>query len=268
MARAVMAGIIPASHRNPRRCIVDRRQQAGYRSHVGKIQFGETIRDARMKAGLTLRELSARVGIEYSRLSRIEHGSRPAPSLTDVRALASVLDLNIEDLLVAAGNPREVVNHLLWLERLRSAEKTPDGMDVDQMLRSPLEAKNRFRVQVVERDGALCTVQFGNDRLLVLSFSQDNEVDIEIPPEAVMLVPSECLPCSGNWENRIPVFVRKVRQLGQIVDIVVACSNPELELNVVHTSRGLEKVGVKAGSFLHAMIAATAIHVVSVKEME
>lgn len=229
-----------------------------------KIQFGEMIREARMQADLTLRELSARVGIEYSRLSRIEHGNRPAPKLTDVRALAGVLSLNIEDLLVAAGNPREVVDHLLWLEQLRNADGTSD--DIDRLLRSPLQEKNRFRVRVVERDGALCSVQFGEDRLLVLSFSRDDEVVVEIPPEAVMLTPSGCPGCMAIWENRLAVRVRKVRQLGQIVDVVVAGSG--FELNAVHTSRGLETVGLEVGSPAQAMIAATAIQVFAMKEME
>ena len=248
--------------------IVDKCQHEGYRSAVSKIQFGEIISEARMKAGLSLRELSARVGIEYSRLSRIEHGSRPAPALSDVRALAGVLDLDIEDLLVAAGNPREVVDHLLWLERLRCAQDMSRDVDVDRLLRSPLQEKNRFRVSVVERDGALCTVRFGEDRLLVLSFLQNEELTVEIPPEAVILAPLGCSRCVGMWENRFPVSVRKVRRLGQLVDVVVAGSNSGFELNVVHTDRGLETVGLEIGSRLYAMVAATAIQVYSAKEME
>lgn len=233
-----------------------------------KIQFGEMIREARIQAGLTLRDLSARVGVEYSRLSRIEHGSRPAPALTDVRALAGVLGLDIEDLLVAAGNPREVVDHLLWLERLRSADGAALRVDVDQLLRSPLQEKNRFRARVMERDGALCSVRFANDRLLVLSFSQDDELDIEIPPESVTLVPSECLPCTGVWENRFPVRVRKIRRLGQIVDVVVVEPESGFELNAVHTECGLRTAGLEVGSPALAMIATTAIRVDSAKEME
>ncbi|MBN1857920.1 hypothetical protein JW848_01805, partial [Candidatus Bipolaricaulota bacterium] len=164
--------------------------------------------------------------------------------------------------------PREVVEHLLWLERLRPTEGTVADVDVDRLLRSPLQEKNRFLVRVMERDGALCAVQFGEGRLLVLSFSQNEKLTIEIPPEAVMLATPGCSECPGIWENRFSVRVKKIRRLGQIVDVVVAEPESGFELNAVHTSRGLATSGLEVGSTAQAMIAATAIQVYPMKEME
>jgi transcriptional regulator with XRE-family HTH domain len=81
---------------------------------MGKARFGEMIKEARVDAGLSLREVAAKTGIDFTRLSRIEHGSRPAPGLSEIRILADLLNLDMVDLLVAAGTSREVMEHLLW----------------------------------------------------------------------------------------------------------------------------------------------------------
>jgi transcriptional regulator with XRE-family HTH domain len=64
---------------------------------AGDAEIGSRIRAAREAASLTLRELAERVGIDITRLSRIETGERtiPAKTLTD---LAHALRLTVSQL--------------------------------------------------------------------------------------------------------------------------------------------------------------------------
>lgn len=64
--------------------------------------LGETLRDARVAAGLGLRELAKRADIAPSYLSDIENDRRvPAEEL--LRSLASLLKLDFNDLMALAG---------------------------------------------------------------------------------------------------------------------------------------------------------------------
>ncbi len=64
--------------------------------------IGETIRDARSAADLSLRDLSKELGISPSYLSDIENDRR-VPSEEVVTQLATSLKLNFNDLMARAG---------------------------------------------------------------------------------------------------------------------------------------------------------------------
>lgn len=230
---------------------------------MGKMRFGEMIKRARVKAGLSLREVAGATGIEFTRLSRIEHGSRPAPGLAEIRSLADLLNLDMVDLLVAAGTSREVMEHLLWSERLHLAEASPRVQPYPPE-GSPLLAKNTFRVQVLEREGALCRVALGEERLTILSFSAEETLSIEIPPEAVLIVPKESHPALCSAENAFPTWVKKVRRLGQVTNLILAGGG--FELNTLHTGRRIEELGLTKGSEVLALVQATAIRTSPIME--
>jgi transcriptional regulator with XRE-family HTH domain len=219
-----------------------------------KPVFGEILQRARQENGCSLRELSTRSGLDFTRLSRIEHGSRPAPGLSEMRRLAECLSLDLADLLVAAGTPREVVRELLWSERLRMAEVLPDLEafipDVPGLL-----AKNTFRVSIETRDGAMACVRLGTQRLRVLSFTLQKDLTITIPPEAVLVTRSASEP--KNVENVLPVTVRKIRHLGQVTNLVL--SGDGFELNALHTRALIEAMGLDGGDRLKALIPSVAI---------
>lgn len=230
---------------------------------MAKARFGEMVRRARLESGLSLRETAARARLDFSRLSRIERGSRPAPGLAELRPLAELLGLDLADLLVAGGTPRELVEHLLWSERLREGEEVPS-------LRSyrpeglPLGAKNTFRVHVLERDGALCTVRLGEERITVLSFAPDEELRIEIPPEAVLVYQEVPEGRYGGAENVFQTSVKKRRRLGQVTNLVLAAAG--FELNTLHTERGLAAVEAEEKDRVMAAVQATAIRTAPFKE--
>ncbi|MCX6100741.1 MAG: helix-turn-helix domain-containing protein, partial [Candidatus Bipolaricaulota bacterium] len=60
---------------------------------VCKREFGDLVHAARAEKNLSLRRLAGLSGVDYSRLARIEQGTRPAPDLASIRTLAGVLDL-------------------------------------------------------------------------------------------------------------------------------------------------------------------------------
>jgi transcriptional regulator with XRE-family HTH domain len=223
---------------------------------MAKARFGEMVRGARMEAGLSLRTLATRTGIDFSRLSRIETGTRPAPGLPGVRRLAEILGLDMGDLLVAAGTSREVVEHLLWEERLRAREKVP-SLRAYRPERSSLREKNAFRVSVHERDGAICSVCLGDERITVLSFAPDEELRIEIPPEAVLVSRPRGAAVETSAENALPMKIKKVRRLGQVTNLVL--SGRGFELDTLHAGPRVEALGLVEGDDVVASFQATAV---------
>jgi transcriptional regulator with XRE-family HTH domain len=221
-----------------------------------KLEFGIVLRKAREAKAYSLRELAEHVGIEYSRLARIEQGTRPAPGLAEIRRLSDVLDLDMADLLVAAGTSREVMGHLLWSERSHAKRsKVEEGPYLPEW--SPLITKNTYRVRVLRRDGALCTVALGQCELSVFSFSVAPHLSIRIPPEAVVVCRKPVQPTASTVDNVLPVRVKKVRRLGQVTNLVL--SGDGFEMNSLHAGRRVARVGLAEGDEAFAAVQATAI---------
>ena len=231
---------------------------------VNKSRFGPLIHEARSQAGLSLRELAAHTGIDFTRLSKIEHGTRPAPGLSEIRALADFLNLDMVDLLVAGGTSREVVGALLWWERLRMARAEP-SLEATLPERAALRSKNRFSVAVQRRDGGLCEVQLdAHTRLTVFSFSDADSLRIEIPPEAVTVLPYELTLGLASFENALRAQVAKIRHLGQVTNLVLR--GRQFELNSLHTKRQVQRQEFAVGSDILAIVPAAAIRTVPMEE--
>jgi transcriptional regulator with XRE-family HTH domain/molybdopterin-binding protein len=221
-----------------------------------KLKFGSVLKTAREAKAYSLRELGERVGIEYSRLARIEHGTRPAPGLAEIRRLSDALDVDMADLLVAAGTSREVMGHLLWSERSHAKRsKVDEGPYLPEW--SPLVTKNRYRVRVLRRDGALCTVALGRCELSVFSFSVAPYLSIRIPPETVVVVRGPVESEASTVDNVLPVRVKKVRRLGQVTNLVL--SGDGFEMNSLHAGRRVARLGLAEGKDAFATVQATAI---------
>lgn len=67
------------------------------------VTLGEYLKQARERAGLSQRQLAARVGIHYSYLSRLERSENDAPSAEVLQDLADVLEIPGADLLAFIG---------------------------------------------------------------------------------------------------------------------------------------------------------------------
>jgi HTH-type transcriptional regulator, competence development regulator len=69
------------------------------------MTFGQTIRELRKKQDLTQRELAARVGINFTYLSKIENDKLQEiqfPSEETIVGLAKALDADVDELLLLA----------------------------------------------------------------------------------------------------------------------------------------------------------------------
>jgi len=88
-------------------------------------EFGARLRQLRIQAGMTQRELADRVNIDFSYLSKIESGAVPPPSQKVISQLAEALNVDKDELIISAGKvPSDIVQILQnreTLQRLRSA---------------------------------------------------------------------------------------------------------------------------------------------------
>lgn len=67
-------------------------------------QFGKLIRQARKDKGYSQRDLAKLIGLDFTYLSKLENNRADyAPKEDVIRALASRLDLNEEELIFLAG---------------------------------------------------------------------------------------------------------------------------------------------------------------------
>ena len=229
-----------------------------------KKVFGQLVRKARERKGYSLRSLADRIGIDYSRLAKIEQGTRPAPELGIVRRLSDALDLDMAELVVAAGTSREVMENLVWAERLHDSPGPIEDPAYRRNRRSQV-TKNVFWVHVLFREGALCEVGLGADRLSVLSFSSEDELGIRIPPDAVVIHKSKPDLSMSSLGTVLYVTVRKIRTIGQVVHLVLAGDG--YEINALHAKPAIDRLGIRVGEFVYASIPAAAISTgVSTKE--
>ena len=66
-------------------------------------QFGEALRAARTRAGLTVRQLAEKSDLTAATVSRLETGAIESPRPEHLQRLARALDVDIEDFYALAG---------------------------------------------------------------------------------------------------------------------------------------------------------------------
>jgi transcriptional regulator with XRE-family HTH domain len=68
------------------------------------VTFGETVKELRKQRRMTQRELSERLGVNFTYISKIENDKLEAPPSEElIRKMAKILDTDAEDLLDLAG---------------------------------------------------------------------------------------------------------------------------------------------------------------------
>jgi transcriptional regulator with XRE-family HTH domain len=73
----------------------------------GEETFGGRIKERRRKLELTQRDVAARLGIDFTYLSKLENNRGESPSADTIRKLAVVLQDDPEELLALAGKVPE-----------------------------------------------------------------------------------------------------------------------------------------------------------------
>jgi transcriptional regulator with XRE-family HTH domain len=229
---------------------------------VRKLDFGDLIHTARAEKNLSLRRLASLSGVDYSRLARIEQGTRPAPDLTAIRRLADALDLDVGELLVAAGTSRSVMEDLVWAERTRLGRIVP-ALGAYRSVAPRLLARNTFDCPVFKRQGALCSVRVGHAVVSVLSFSQAASLRVAIPPETVIVSTERPSADLGAGTTILEARVTKVRVTGQLVNFVLAGDG--LTLNALRAAARSEALPAR-GDSVYATLLTAAIHTTPLEE--
>ncbi len=229
---------------------------------VSKKEFGDLIHAARSEKSLSLRRLASLTGVDYSRLARIERGTRPAPDLASIRTLAGALDLDLGELLVAAGTSRSVMEDLVWSERMRLGRAVPD-LGAYRPGLSQLRERNTFDGPVTARHGALCSVRVGSIPIRVLSFSPAARLRLVIPPETVGVSAAAPTEAGGASTTLFSARVAKVRAIGQLVNLVLAADG--FEVNALYAADPSESVPARGDSIFVTLLTA-AIHTTPIKE--
>src|SRR5260221_10310472 len=67
------------------------------------MEFGQRLRNLRKQKNLSQRDLAARVGIDFTYLSKIEGGHSDPPSEVIIRRIAQVLEADEDELINLAG---------------------------------------------------------------------------------------------------------------------------------------------------------------------
>ena len=120
------------------------------------MTFGERLRQLRRAQGLDQRRLAARVGIDFTYLSKIENGRMLPPSAETIVKLAQALQADADELLLLANKVPEDLTPVItqsprWPAFLRSIRDLTD--DELQELSTYAQAIRGRRVRPEDRPG-------------------------------------------------------------------------------------------------------------------
>ena len=146
-------------------------------------KFGARLRELRIQAGLTQRELAKRVNVDFTYLSKIENGVLPPPSEKVILQLDEVLDADKDELITLAG-------------RIPS--------DIAQMLRNQ-ETLQFLRSDRVLRKARLCRDQFR---------ARQQSADLVLPAAAASEHLLQCTDAPGNF-HAVPTKPAKIGQAAE-----------------------------------------------------
>ncbi|MGI8384820.1 helix-turn-helix domain-containing protein [Robertmurraya sp. P23] len=93
--------------------------------------IGKNIYEIRKRRGLTLTELADRAGIAKSYLSNIERNLNQNPSINVIEKIASVLEVDLKELLGSGNDVKEPQLDREWVDFVR--ELRDSGVEKDQI---------------------------------------------------------------------------------------------------------------------------------------
>src|SRR5260370_22816640 len=117
------------------------------------MTFGERLRLVRKERGLTLRQLAAGVGVDFTYLSKIENGRFSyTPAVDTIRELARVLKVDSLELLRLANKlPKELepmnanVQARRFFDRASQVASPDDWVSFLSLLEHPQPNKQKIR---------------------------------------------------------------------------------------------------------------------------
>lgn len=109
-------------------------------SGLGTPTLGKRIKELRLQAGFSQRELARRANLSHSYVSKLENGNRRNATIDIIRAVAEALDYPVEALLREVGvlgtEPGDEERDQLILDGLAALEQLPEQVfrsEVDRL---------------------------------------------------------------------------------------------------------------------------------------
>jgi transcriptional regulator with XRE-family HTH domain len=123
--------------------------------------MAEVTREARVRAGLSMRGLARRSGLSAAQISRIEGGEVERPVAETLVKLAKALDRDAQLLLVFAGHIKGARARQLLRQAIEALPEPSRTEHADALARLEAEAEReqRLREELADAEGALAKVQ-------------------------------------------------------------------------------------------------------------
>lgn len=126
---------------------------------LAEVTMAEVTREARVRAGLSMRGLARRSGLSAAQVSRIEAGEVELPVAETLVKLAKALDRDAQLLLVFAGHIRGARARQLLRQAIEALPEPAEHADALARLEAEDEREQRLREELADTEGALATVQ-------------------------------------------------------------------------------------------------------------
>lgn len=149
-------------------------------------QFGSTVKAFRLRAGLSLRDLSARTGLSVGMLSQIERNVT-SPSLKTLTKLRIGLRVPLSALFDDESATDEATDSRAYVRRKNARPKLDLGESVQKILLSPATAANlQLMLLVIAPGGGTSDTVVGvpGEKAAVI---MGGALEITIGPETVVL---------------------------------------------------------------------------------
>jgi len=128
---------------------------------LAEVTMAEVIKEARVRARLSMRGLARRSGLSAAQISRIEAGEVERPVAETLVKLAKALDRDAQLLLVFAGHIRGARARQLLRQAIEALPEPVRAEHADALARLEAEdeRERRLREELAETEGALTKAQ-------------------------------------------------------------------------------------------------------------
>jgi transcriptional regulator with XRE-family HTH domain len=110
---------------------------------AGRKTFGALVRQEREAKGIGLREMAKMIEVSPTYLSKVERDEFPPPAEERVRAIAKIIECDVDELLALAGRVSSDLTDIIKRRPVEVADllRTTKGFSSDQITRLARDAE-------------------------------------------------------------------------------------------------------------------------------
>jgi transcriptional regulator with XRE-family HTH domain len=110
---------------------------------VSTETFGALVRREREAREIGLREMAKMIGVSPTYLSKVERDEFAAPAEDKVRAIAGIIDRDVDELLALAGRVSADLSDIIKRQprELAALLRTTEGLTADELMRLARQAR-------------------------------------------------------------------------------------------------------------------------------